>query len=92
MTTFLGAILFAWVYIEWNSNLWVAIFLHLFMNLSWMLFSVSENALGDNYANVFRVLTIALTIIGTIAYKRRQGVELAINRNTLWRKQHLKAS
>lgn len=34
ISTFIGAILFAWLYVEWNYNLWIPIFLHTFMNLA----------------------------------------------------------
>ena len=84
ITTFLGAIFFAWTYIEWDNNLWVSIGLHLFMNLHWMLFSAGDNALGGIYANVFRAITITLTIVGTILYKKHTGIRLVINRNNLW--------
>ncbi|MEM9987442.1 MAG: CPBP family intramembrane glutamic endopeptidase [Bacteroidota bacterium] len=87
LTTFMGAVLFAWAYVEWNCNLWVPIFLHLFMNLFWMMFSVSDNALGNNYGNLFRVATITLIIVLTIVYKRRKGLKMEVNRNTLIMKQ-----
>ncbi|KZS41068.1 hypothetical protein AWE51_23210 [Aquimarina aggregata] len=83
LITFLGGILFAWVYAEWNYNIWVPIFLHMLMNLAWELFSVSENALGGIYSNVFRLLTIALVIVLTILYKKRKGIKLTVNRKTL---------
>ncbi len=86
ITTFLGSALFAWTYIEWKNNLWVPIFLHLFMNLSWMLFSAGDNAFGGIYSNVFRVLTITMIIIGTIIYKKRKGYRLSINKKTIWLK------
>ncbi len=79
--TSLGAVWFAWLYIEWNNNLWVPIFLHILMNLSWALFEVSSNALGGLYTNLFRIITIALTIIITIKYNKRKG--LIINRKNL---------
>lgn len=72
--TAFGAIWFAWLFIEWNENLWIPIFLHTFMNLSWVLFEVSENALGGLSANIFRIITIALTIIITIYYHKKRGV------------------
>jgi len=84
VTTFLCAILFAWTYIEWDNNLWVPIGLHLFMNLFWDLFSAGDNALGGTYSNIFRVITIALIILGTILYKKRKGLKLSVNRNNLW--------
>jgi len=83
-TTFLGAVFFAWLYIEWNNNLWIPVFMHLFMNLHWMLFSAGENAFGGVYANIFRIAAIALSIVGTLIYKKRTGSELMINRNNLW--------
>ena len=75
--TSIGAIWFAWLYIEWNANLWVPIFLHTFMNLSWLLFEMSENALGGLYTNLFRAVTIALTIIITIRYHKERGLKIS---------------
>ncbi|MCG2420481.1 CPBP family intramembrane metalloprotease [Aequorivita sp. F47161] len=86
LVTFLGGILFAWVYVEWNYNIWLPIFLHLLMNLTWELFAVSHNALGGVYANVFRLLTIAFIIILTIVYKKQNGLKLEVNRRTVWMK------
>jgi membrane protease YdiL (CAAX protease family) len=37
LLTFLGSVLYAWLYAEWNFNLWIPILLHSFMNLIWML-------------------------------------------------------
>jgi len=88
LVTLLGAILFAWVYIEWNSNIWIPVFLHLFMNLFWELFSISDNALGGMYSNIFRVVTIALIIILTILYKKKKGIKLEINKHTIWMKKN----
>jgi uncharacterized protein len=79
--TTLGAVWFSWLYAEWRYNLWVPVFLHILMNLSWTLFDVSDNALGDLYTNLFRVITIACTIVITILYNRQRG--LSINRRNL---------
>jgi membrane protease YdiL (CAAX protease family) len=81
IVTYLGAVWFAWLYIEWNYNLWVPISLHVLMNLSWTLFEMSHNALGGLYTNLFRVITIALTIVITIKYNYKTG--LIVNRNNL---------
>lgn len=83
ITTFLGAGLFAWLYVEWNYNLWIGIGLHFFMNLSWSLFSISDNALGDLGANLIRGATIVLAIVGTIIYKKRKDLPLSVNRYNL---------
>ncbi len=74
--TAIGAIWFSWLYVEWDKNLWVPIFLHSFMNLSWTLFDVSENAMGGFYVNVFRTLTIACAIIATIRYHKKRGLHI----------------
>lgn len=79
--TAMGSVWFAWLYIEWDNNLWIPIFLHIMMNLSWVLFDVSSNALGGIYTNLFRAITIALTIIITIRYHKKRG--LKINRLNL---------
>lgn len=86
LITFVGSAWFAWLYIEWNENLWIPIFLHIFMNLSWILFSVSDNALGGAYTNTFRAITIIITVVATILYNNRKdryrvnGKNLLLNR------------
>jgi len=74
--TAMGAAWFAWLYSEWNNNLWVPVFLHSLMNLSWLLFDMSANALGGWYANLFRILTIAATVIITIMHSRKRGFNI----------------
>lgn len=83
MITFSGAIFFAWLYVEWNYNLWLPIMTHTLMNLTWNLFEVDNNALGDLKANIFRGLTILTAIIFTILYKNSRNEKLIINRQTL---------
>jgi len=82
LVTFMGAGWFAWLFIEWKENLWVPIFLHIFMNLSWVLFDVGNNALGGYVTNIFRIITIALTVIITIIYNKRKD-KFSINRKNL---------
>lgn len=86
MITFLGAILFAWLYVEWNYNLWVPIFLHSFMNFAWYIFEMDETALGGTLPNLLRCLTIMLAIVFTIIYKKNKNQQLIITKNTLIRK------
>mgnify|MGYP003483250560 FL=1 len=82
----MGAILFAWLYVEWDYNLWVPIFLHSLMNLSWHIFEMDETALGGAIPNILRGLTIFLAIVLTIIYKKRQNQELAITFKQLIKK------
>ena len=84
LTTFLGSVLFAWLYVEWGYNIWVPMFLHSLMDISWYLFGTGSNALGGIGANVFRLMTVLLAISLTIIYKRRTRQLFLINRKTRW--------
>ncbi len=83
IVTFIGALWFAWLFIEWKENLWIPIFLHIFMNLSWTVFNVGINAAGDSKTNVFRTITIILTIILTIVYNKKTGKGFTITKKKL---------
>lgn len=77
--TAFGSFYFGWLYREWNFNLWVPISLHAFMDVAWMLFPLSDEyygAVGTVAGNVGRVLTIILSVVITIIYKRRRGEKL----------------
>jgi hypothetical protein len=87
LITFVGSVLFAWIYSEWKFNLWTAIFLHCLMNLYWLIFDVDSNALGGAYANIFRFSTVFFAITGTIIYKRKKKVPFEIIKKNLWMKQ-----
>lgn len=67
-----GAIGFSILYKEWGWNLWLVIFLHAFMNFYWMAFDVANNAAGGLWANVFRIMTIAIAIGWTVYHVRKQ--------------------
>jgi uncharacterized protein len=83
VVTFTGALWFAWLYMEWNQNLWVPIWMHILMNLSWALFDVSTNALGGFSANIFRIITIVLSVLITIAICKQRKL-FRINKNNLF--------
>jgi uncharacterized protein len=80
--TFVGAIWFAWLFIEWTENLWLPIFMHFFMNLYWHLFSTENSAMGGLMLNLPRILTIALSIYFTIKIIRKTGL-FKINKTNL---------
>jgi uncharacterized protein len=82
--TFLGAFFFAWLFVEWNYNLWVPILTHTLMNFAWQIFNINSNALGNITANIFRGLTILLAIIFTVLYKKYKNKTLLITKNTLF--------
>jgi len=83
LVTFSGAVWFAWLFIEWKDNLWLPIFMHCFMNLSWDLFSTETTAMGGLMLNLPRILTIAVSVYVTLKWKKRQNVKLVINKRNL---------
>lgn len=82
MITLMGAAWFAWLFIEWKENIWLPIWIHILMNMSWVVFQMSETALGGINANIFRATTIAASIIITIIINKKSG-GLRVNRNNL---------
>lgn len=81
--TFFGGLWFAWLYVEWNFNLWVPIGVHCLMNAYWYIFGVSHNALGGTAANIFRLITILLSIYLTIRYSKKRNEKMVINWSNL---------
>jgi membrane protease YdiL (CAAX protease family) len=66
LITSLGSAWFAWIFVEWGRNLYLIMALHTFMNLWWSAFGAGDNGLGGATANIFRFVTVAITIIVTI--------------------------
>ena len=83
LVTLSGGIWFAWLYAEWNNNIWMPVCMHVLMNFSWMITTSNETALGSLLPNVFRVLTIAISIVITIKMKENLK-SLRINKSNLW--------
>jgi membrane protease YdiL (CAAX protease family) len=73
----IGGIVYAWLFKRWEFNLWVPFGMHMFMNLWWNLFDLSDTPLGDWGANVLRLLTIVLAVILTI---KRQSIPIFAKR------------
>lgn len=83
LITFASGLMFGWVYVEWNFNTWVPIFLHMFINLSWELFTIGDDS---SYANLFRFVTVVVFIVLTILYKRRKHLPMEVRWRKLWMK------
>ena len=84
MFTFTGSLWNSWLYIENDNNLWVPIWLHVFMNMSWIVFQTDvPGAAGNNITNIFRIVTITITVIYTIRHSKKNGFK--INRKNLFR-------
>ena len=77
--TFAGGLLFGWLYIRWNYNLWLPIVLHMLMNAYWSVFDMGKNALGGTYGNVFRAAAVVLAVIVTYRKTRPAAVPVGID-------------
>lgn len=64
--TGLGGLLFGWLFVRWNFNLWPPILLHVGLNGLWTAFALGENAIGDVFANAVRFGTVLLAIALTL--------------------------
>jgi membrane protease YdiL (CAAX protease family) len=82
--TFAGAIWFAWLFIEWDDNIWLPICMHTLMNLYWDLFSTDKTAMGGLLLNLPRILTIAISIYITIKMRKKHFGSLRIDRKNLF--------
>lgn len=72
LITGIGAVWFGWIYIRWNYNLWVPVFLHTLMNMSWAIFEVGDGtAAGGIISYVARVLVIVVSVIITLRYTQK---------------------
>lgn len=76
--TFIGAVYFSWMYVEWNFNLWVPIGLHMLMNGAWIIFSLegTEVAAGGLVSNIARVISILLAVGLTIWHKKKNETKI----------------
>lgn len=73
--TFIGALYFSWMYVEWNFNIWVPVGLHMLMNGAWHVFTMegTEVAAGGLISNIVRVVSIALAVGLTVYVRRKNG-------------------
>ncbi|HRY31871.1 MAG TPA: CPBP family intramembrane metalloprotease [Bacteroidales bacterium] len=62
---------FALFYLMWGWNLWFPLFMHVLMNLSWVLYDAGENVLGNASLNVPRLITIVLAILASLLVMRK---------------------
>jgi membrane protease YdiL (CAAX protease family) len=60
-----GGVTFAWLVYRWQ-NLWVAVALHICMNLWWELYSVAKTAIGGWFPFMLQNLTMLLAIFITL--------------------------
>lgn len=65
-----SALFAAWVYVRWEYNLWVLIFIHALLNFYSTVFVTTETASFSWVDNVAWLATLILVVVGTIYRKR----------------------
>ena len=63
------AVIFAWLVYRWQ-NLWVAVMLHIFVNLWWELFPVAKSAIGGWLPFVVQTATMLFAFLLTWYWTR----------------------
>lgn len=69
-----GGLLFGWLWVRWDGNLWPPVLLHMGMNSLWLLYGLGENAIGALPGNLLRVGIVMAAIGLTLAFTRRGGL------------------
>lgn len=70
--TGIGGLLFGWLFVRWNFNLWPPIFLHIGLNVIWLVFDLGDNAMGGYYGNTMRLIIVGLAIGLTLRFGPRR--------------------
>ena len=71
--TGLGGLLFGWLFVRWDFNLWPPILLHVGMNSLWIVFALGETALGGWLGNGLRLAVVAGAVVLTLVMTRRRA-------------------
>lgn len=69
-----GGLLFGWLWVRWDGNLWPPVLLHAGMNSLWLMYGLGENAIGGLAGNVLRGGIVAAAVGLTLVFARRLTV------------------
>lgn len=61
-----GGLLFGWLFVRWNFNLWPPILLHVGLNGLWLVFGLGDDAIGGLVGNGLRLGIVLVAILATI--------------------------
>lgn len=80
---------FAWLYCECGYRIWYPMWMHLIMNGAYGIFGMSGGAMGEANANIFKALTIILSLV-YVYWLIKRGKKREVTKTKLWRnKSHL---
>lgn len=74
---------FSWLYCECGYRIWFPMWMHLFMNGAYYIFSMSGGAVGQLEANIFKATSILLTLV-YVHLLVKKGKAREITRANLW--------
>lgn len=74
---------FAWLYCECGYSIWYPMWMHLFMNAAYGIFNMSGGAMGEASANIFKGLTIILSLV-YVYWRRKNGKPREVTKARLW--------
>lgn len=74
---------FSWFYYAWK-NLWMVLFLHAFMDITWDGFDVPSNVTGNLWVNIARFSTLFLTIFISIKIAKSNDRYDLKKKDKLW--------
>ena len=80
--TLIGALWWAWIYVEWDYNAWVPIGFHVLMNGWFNVFVVSDTALLPIAGEIARISVVVISVALTLRMRRKQGGRAIVGR--LW--------
>ncbi|MCC4831075.1 CPBP family intramembrane metalloprotease [Shewanella sp. 10N.7] len=75
---------FAWLYCECAYSIWYPMWMHLFMNATYGIFGMSGDAMGEASANIFKGLTIVLSLV-YVYWFIKKGKPRAVTKQRLWK-------
>jgi membrane protease YdiL (CAAX protease family) len=61
-----GGLLFGWLFVRWDFNLWPPILLHVGLNGLWLVFGLGDDAIGGLVGNGLRPGIVMVAIVATI--------------------------
>jgi membrane protease YdiL (CAAX protease family) len=61
-----GGLLFGWLFVRWDFNLWPPILLHVGLNGLWLVFGLGDDAIGGLVGNGLRLTIVLVAILATI--------------------------
>ena len=70
--TGIGGLLFGWLFVRWDFNLWPPFFVHAGLNSLWTVFALGDNALGGLLGNGLRLGVVAAAVALTFVLAPRR--------------------